>query len=75
MGADMLGGKIIICGYVPSVLPTFTLDSLRLNVDVDGEKIDGPFYRFIGDIAEKGEGKIFISKLKNPHLSFYEKYL
>lgn len=75
MGADMLNGKIIICGYVPSVLPTFTIDSLRPNADVDGEKIEGPFYRFIGDIADKGEGKLFVSKLKNPHLSFYEKYL
>ncbi|MEM2431288.1 MAG: formylmethanofuran dehydrogenase subunit C [Candidatus Bathyarchaeia archaeon] len=74
-GAQMRNGRIIICGYTPSVLPTFTIDSIRPSVDVNGEKITGPFYRFIGDIADNGEGKLFISKPKNPHLAFYEKYL
>jgi formylmethanofuran dehydrogenase subunit C len=74
-GAEMLNGKIILCGHVPSVLPTFTIDSIKSNTDVEGEKITGPFYRFIGDIADNGEGKLFVSKPKNPHLSLYEKYL
>lgn len=51
-GAGMLNGKVIICGYVPSILPTFTIDSIRPNVKANGEKIEGPFYRFIGDIAD-----------------------
>lgn len=74
-GAAMRNGRIIICGYIPSVIPTFTIDSIRPNVDINGEKISGPFYRFIGDIADNGEGKLFISKSRNPHLAFYEKYL
>ncbi|MBS7648688.1 formylmethanofuran dehydrogenase subunit C [Candidatus Bathyarchaeota archaeon] len=74
-GGGMRNGRIVICGYIPSILPTFTLDSIRPNVDIEGEKISGPFYRFMGDIADNGEGKLFISKLRNPHLSFYEKYL
>ncbi len=74
-GAGMLGGKIVICGYIPSILPTFTIDSLRSKVSVNGEKIPGPFYRFIGDIADNGKGKLFISKARNQHLKFYEKYL
>jgi len=74
-GAGMRNGRIIICGRIPSVLPTFTIDSIRPNVDVDGERIPGPFYRFIGDIADGGEGKLFVSKVTNPHLSRYEKYL
>ena len=74
-GAEMLDGKIIIGGHVPSVLPTFTIDGIRPDVKIDGEKIAGPFYRFAGDIAEEGRGKLFVAKNKNPHLAFYEKYL
>jgi len=74
-GAEMTDGKIILCGHVPSVLPTFTIDDLKSNAKVDGEKIKGPFYRFIGDIAEGGKGRLFVSKPRNPHLAFYEKYL
>ncbi|MEM2352323.1 MAG: formylmethanofuran dehydrogenase subunit C [Thermoproteota archaeon] len=74
-GGAMRGGRIIICGYIPSVLPTFTIEDIRPSVNIDGEKISGPFYRFVGDIADDGEGRLFVSKDKNPHLSFYEKYL
>jgi formylmethanofuran dehydrogenase subunit C len=74
-GAGMLDGRLIICGHVPSVLPTFTIDSIRPDVKVDGEKIVGPFYRFVGDIADEGKGKLFMAKNKNPHLTVYEKYL
>jgi formylmethanofuran dehydrogenase subunit C len=74
-GAEMLNGRIIICGYIPSILPTFTIDSVRSSVEINGERISGPFYRFLGDIADNGEGKLFISKNKNPHLAAYEKYL
>ncbi|MEM2028697.1 MAG: formylmethanofuran dehydrogenase subunit C [Candidatus Bathyarchaeia archaeon] len=74
-GGGMLGGRIIICGYIPSVLPTFSIDDLRPSVNVDGEKIVGPFYRFVGDMAEGGDGRLFVSKPKNTHLAFYEKYL
>ncbi|MFQ6094506.1 MAG: formylmethanofuran dehydrogenase subunit C [Candidatus Bathyarchaeia archaeon] len=76
VGAEMVGGKIIVCGYVPEVLPTFTIDALRPSVKVTGqERVKGPFYRFVGDLAENGDGRLFISKTSNPHLSFYEEYL
>lgn len=74
-GGGMRGGRIIICGHIPFILPTFTIEDIRPSVNIDGEKISGPFYRFVGDIADKGEGRLFVSKNKNPHLSFYEKYL
>ncbi|MBS7605140.1 MAG: formylmethanofuran dehydrogenase subunit C [Candidatus Bathyarchaeia archaeon] len=74
-GGGMRGGRIIICGHIPSILPTFTIEDIRPSVNVDGEKISGPFYRFVGDVSDKGEGRLFVSKEKNPHLSFYEKYL
>jgi len=74
-GAEMVDGKIIVCGYLPSVLPTFTIDNIRPDVKVNGEKIIGPFYRFTGDIVEEGKGKLFVAKNKNSHLASYEKYL
>jgi len=74
-GAQMINGKIVVCGYIPSILPTFTIDDIRPKVDVNGEKVEGPFYRFIGDLTDKGNGKLFVSKTKNPHLSSYEEYL
>ncbi len=74
-GAQMINGKIIVCGHIPSILPTFTIDDIKPRVKVNGEKAEGPFYKFIGDLADKGNGKLFVSKRLNPHLSSYEKYL
>jgi formylmethanofuran dehydrogenase subunit C len=71
-GAEMTGGKIVVCGRVPSVLPTFTIEAIKPRVKIDGERLTGPFYLFIGDIAERGEGKLYISKASNVHLKFYE---
>lgn len=76
VGAEMVGGRIIVCGHVPEILPTFTIDALRPSVKVTGkERAKGPFYRFMGDLADNGEGRLFVSKPSNPHLSFYEEYL
>ncbi len=74
-GGGMLNGKIVICGHLSSILPTFTIDDIRPSVKINGEKIPGPFYRFIGDIADNGKGRLFVLKDRNPHLAFYEKYL
>ncbi|MCW4045039.1 MAG: formylmethanofuran dehydrogenase subunit C [Candidatus Bathyarchaeota archaeon] len=76
VGACMTGGKIIIAGALQEVMPTFTIDSIKPKVKVDEtETAAGPFYVFLGDLAESGSGKIFVSKAVNPHLSMYEKYL
>jgi len=74
-GAEMLGGKIVICGFIPSILPSFTIDDIRPSVKVNGEKVAGSFYMFIGDLADGGNGKLFVSQHKNMHLNIYEKYL
>jgi len=74
-GAQMTNGKIVLAGHSEDVMPTFTVDDIKAKVKVDDEKIEGPFYRFIGDLADKGKGKLFVSKPKNPYLSSYEKYL
>jgi len=74
-GAQMTNGKIVLAGHSEDVMPSFTVDDIKAKVKVDGEKIEGPFYRFTGDLADKGKGKLFVSKPKNPYLSSYEKYL
>lgn len=74
-GAQMTKGKIVLAGHSEDVMPSFTVEDIKAKVKVDGEKIDGPFYRFTGDLADKGKGKLFVSKPKNPYLRSYDKYL
>jgi formylmethanofuran dehydrogenase subunit C len=76
IGANMVGGKIVVSGLLEEVMPTFTVDSIKPKVKIDDtESAQGPFYVFLGDLAESGRGKLFVSKTNNPHLSKYEKFL
>jgi formylmethanofuran dehydrogenase subunit C len=76
VGACMTGGKIVVSGFLEEVLPTFTIDRVKGKVKIDeNEKATGPFYVFLGDLAEKGSGKLFISKTRNLHLNQYERFL
>jgi formylmethanofuran dehydrogenase subunit C len=75
-GACMTGGKIVIAGTIPEVMPTFTVDSVKPKVKIDDTtNVAGPFYVFLGDLSEHGTGKLFVNKALNPQLKFYEKYL
>jgi formylmethanofuran dehydrogenase subunit C len=74
-GAQMTNGKIVLAGPSNDVMPSFTIEEIKEKVKVDGEKIKGPFYKFTGDLAENGKGKLFVSKNKNSYLNFYEKFL
>jgi formylmethanofuran dehydrogenase subunit C len=74
-GAQMTGGKIVVCGNLPSVLPTFSIDSVKPKVKINGEEATGPFYLFVGDKTEEGDGKLYITQACNSHLKFYEQYL
>ncbi len=74
-GAEMTGGKIIIRGKLTEVLPTFTIDGVKAKVKVNGDEVAGPFYLFVGDMAESGEGKLYVAQSVNPHLKFYEQFL
>jgi formylmethanofuran dehydrogenase subunit C len=75
-GACMLDGKIIVGGTLESILPTFTIDSIKNKVKIEGdESVEGPFYVFLGDLAENGNGKLYVRKEKNPNLNSYERFL
>jgi formylmethanofuran dehydrogenase subunit C len=72
----MTGGKIVVSGFLEEVMPTFTIDSIKPKVKIDEtESVAGPFYVFLGDLAENGTGKLFVSKTNNPHLSRYERFI
>ena len=72
----MSGGKIVVSGVLEEVLPTFTIDSIKAKVKIEeGDSASGPFYVFLGDLAENGRGKLFISKTNNPQLNLYERFL
>ena len=75
-GACMTGGKIVVEGFLDSVLPTFTIESVKKKVKIEeNERVEGPFYLFLGDLTENSKGKLYVLKEKNPHLSHYEKLL
>jgi formylmethanofuran dehydrogenase subunit C len=76
VGTNMTGGKIVVSGKIEEMMPTFTVDGVKPKVKIDEtESAAGPFYVFLGDIAEKGTGKLFVSKANNPQLKTYEKFL
>ncbi len=78
VGANMSGGKIIVSGKFEEPMPTFSVDSVKPKVKLDDtETVQGPFYVFIGDLAENNTGgKLFVSKTNNPQLGpIYDKYL
>jgi formylmethanofuran dehydrogenase subunit C len=75
-GACMTGGKIVVSGVLEEMMPTFTIDSVKAKVKIDeDEKATGPFYVFLGDLAETGNGKLYVSKANNSHLGRYERFL
>lgn len=75
-GACMTGGKIVVGGFLESVLPTFAIEGIKKKAKIDENEIaEGPFYRFIGDLTENGKGKLYVFKEKNPQLSHYEKLI
>ncbi|MEM3383804.1 MAG: formylmethanofuran dehydrogenase subunit C [Nitrososphaerales archaeon] len=75
LGAEMVGGRVIVMGKVPDVLPSFMIDEIRPNIKVGADKITGPFYSFTGDMTEGGNGKLFISVPNNEHLKKKEAYI
>lgn len=76
VGACMVSGKIVIGGFLESVLPSFTIDGVKGKAKIEENEVaEGPLYLFLGDLVEHGDGKLYVFKAKNPHLSHYEKYL
>ena len=74
-GAQMTGGKVIISGRIPAILPSFAFEGIQEKTTFGTEKILGPFYAFSGDMNENGKGKVSLRVSSNPHLKWCEQYL
>ncbi len=74
-GACMTDGKIIVGGHLESLLPTFTIDGTKQKIKIEEDNLAGPFLVFLGDRADNGKGKLYVSKEKNPELNCFEKLL
>lgn len=74
-GASMKKGNVIVCGGIPSILPSFSIEGISKTAKVGAEKVPGPFYRFEGDHAEGGRGRLYVSTYRNTHLKSFEKFL
>lgn len=75
-GACMKDGKIIVSGKLESMLPSFTIIDIKKKVKIRKDEVaEGPFYRFLGDLTEHGNGKLYVLKDKNPQLNNYEQFL
>ena len=55
VGAEMTGGQIIILGKANEILPSFRFDEEIPSIEVEGETYEGPFLKFVGDLAEAGK--------------------
>ncbi len=68
-GGEMKGGTIIVNGRIGEFLPGFEYLGVRKDIDVDGEVMQGLFYKFRGDFATKGaDGVVYTATAKNAHI-------
>ncbi|RLI11906.1 formylmethanofuran dehydrogenase subunit C [Candidatus Bathyarchaeota archaeon] len=74
-GAFMRDGKLIICGHVPGVLPGFNILRISKSVKFGDRRVQGPFYTFVGDLTEGGDGRLHVAKAPNEHLAYLERLI
>ena len=67
-GAQMTWGSIVVYGYAPELLPSFSFNEVIPAVEIEEERFEGPFIEYVGDLAEEGEGSIYLLEEKNKHL-------
>nr|MDO8098267.1 formylmethanofuran dehydrogenase subunit C [Candidatus Njordarchaeota archaeon] len=62
VGGEMTKGKIIVLGKA-EIMPSFKKEGQVPNVkagEEGGEVINGPFVKFVGDLAEDGKGEVYV---------------
>jgi len=63
VGAQMLSGNIIVNGKTGSMLPSFKFEGEEAEVSIDGDKFQGPFLKYRGDMAERrSKGRVYLRK-------------
>ncbi|MFX0067617.1 MAG: formylmethanofuran dehydrogenase subunit C [Promethearchaeota archaeon] len=69
LGAEMKKGIIVTFSKLEELLPGFKFNEEVPILRLDEEEIEGPFLRFVGDLAESGKGELYVLKEKNQHLT------
>lgn len=67
-GAQMVGGNIVVMGKIERLLPGFRFEEEVKGIELENINLGGTFLKFMGDMAEKGRAKLYLSKEKNKHL-------
>ena len=71
-GGEMKGGTIVVKGIVDEFLPGFKYLGVEKDIEVNGEVIEGAFYKFKGDLATKGaSGTVYVAVAGNSHIAPY----
>ncbi|MFX0096394.1 MAG: formylmethanofuran dehydrogenase subunit C [Candidatus Hodarchaeota archaeon] len=68
LGAEMKKGTIAAFSKLEGLLPGFKFNEEVPILKLDEEEIEGPFLKFVGDLAESGKGELYVLKEKNLHL-------
>ncbi len=63
VGGEMKGGTIIVKKGTEKLLPGFSLEGEKRDIEIDGESFKGKFLKFSGDHAEAGaKGVVYAAK-------------
>ncbi|MBN1329551.1 MAG: formylmethanofuran dehydrogenase subunit C [Candidatus Heimdallarchaeota archaeon] len=66
VGAEMTGGVIVVKGTLHKLLPSFAYQKKIKEIKVEYyEEIKGNFIEFIGDLAERKQGLLYLDESKN----------
>lgn len=69
-GGEMKGGTIVVKGVIDEFLAGFEYLGIENDINVDGELIEGAFYKFKGDLATIGSnGIIYAAVAGNSHIA------
>lgn len=69
-GGEMKGGTIVVKGIIDEFLPGFEFLGVEKNPEIEGEVMDGNFFKFKGDNATKGaSGIVYAATKGNAHIA------
>ena len=69
-GGEMKGGTIVVKGVIDEFLAGFEFLGVEKNPEIEGETIEGNFFKFKGDNATKGAaGTIYAATAGNGHIA------
>ena len=69
-GGEMKGGIIVVKGHIDEFLAGFEFLGVEKNPEIEGEVIEGNFFKFKGDYATKGaSGIVYAATKGNAHIA------